>query len=253
MVEQEKTILEDYILNKIKKYTLVMLIQGETQTGKSTLVHFLMNNLSLYKFGIEWDYKKFCARNLVEFVNMVNTYDNQLLVFEEATKDISIDSWYDKYNHLFNVLLQTQGYKHNLLVLVFPSAMQLSNRNKYFIKLGLTVLERIDEPDTNTFATRYKPTIYYRDFWRLEEHDLKYLWWNAVHFAKYTKEDLEKTKEYTKWLEEMKKDTMKDIINELRQYERKNELRPKCVVCGSKVGIKKIGEYIFCKFHEDYA
>jgi hypothetical protein len=116
----------------------------------------------------------------------------------------------------------------------------------------LTVLERIDELDTNTFATRYKPTIYYRDFWRLEEHDLKYLWWNAIHFAKYTKEDLEKTKEYTKWLEEMKKDTMKDIINELMQYERKNESRPKCVVCGSKTGLLRgFDNKIVCKFHEN--
>jgi hypothetical protein len=246
---QEKSILEDYILNKIKDYTLVTLVQGETQTGKSTFVKYLMDNLNLYKYGEKWDYEKYCAKNLLEFVKILKKSENRFVVFEEATKDVSIDSWYDKYNHFFNVLLQTQGFRHNLIVIVFPSAMQLSNRNKYFIKLGITIENKIIEPETNTYATVYSPTIYKRDFKKLEEHDIYPFWWGRTHFVKYSPQDLIDCKKYIDWLIPMKEQTMDEIEKGIEELTRQDERKPKCFYCGSKVGLTRENGIIACKFH----
>lgn len=208
------SILEQYIMEKLKRFTLVMLVQGYMQMGKSTLVWYLMNDISEKMGKGEWNYKKFCARNLTEFIDMIDKYENELIVFEEASKDISIDTWYDNINHFFNVVMQTQAYKHNLVCLVFPHSASISNRQKYFIKLGLEVVDRIDTEDCH--ATVFRPTLYSRNFWRLDENDLHYKWWGSC-FIKYTKDDLEKSKEYTKWLEEMKQNTMISIKRRLKR------------------------------------
>jgi hypothetical protein len=168
------------------------------------------------KYKHEWDYKKFCARNLLEFIEMINKYDNELIVFEEASKDISIDTWFDELNHFFNIILQTQAYKHNLICMVFPHVASISNRQKYFIKLGLELIDKIDEPDCH--ATVFKPTIYTRNFWRLDENDLHYIWWARSNFIKYDNDDLNKAKDYTVWLEGMKAATMEETLTKIRHF-----------------------------------
>lgn len=214
------TILEEYILNKIEKFTLVVLIQGYMQTGKSTFAYFLLNNLSMLKFKEKWDYKKYCARNLKEFIDMIDKYNNKLLVYEECSKDINIARWYNDLNLFFNIIMQTQAYKHNLVVLVFPHSASISKQQKYFINLGIEIVERIDTEDLK--AVRFKPTIYKRNFWRLDDNDLRYKWW-SMGFIKYSKypEILDEAREYTKWLEDtLKKDTMKDIKRRIARQER---------------------------------
>lgn len=206
--------LENFLLEKMSKYTYVVLVQGPMQTGKSLFTWYLMNCLSKRRFNEPWDFKKYCARNLDEFIDLIDKYNGRLLVYEEASKDISIDRFYDDLNHFFNIIMQTQAYKHNLIFMVFPHSAAISNRQKYFINMGLEVERRIDEPECK--ATLVKPTIYKRDFWRLEEHDLKYKWWGKV-FAKYTEKDIKDSEAYTDWLiSTLKTDVMKEIKRKMR-------------------------------------
>lgn len=212
--------LEDYILEKIKKFTLVVLVQGYMQMGKSTFTWYLMDCLSRKKFGIGWNYKKYCARNLEEFIDMIDKYDNSLIVFEEASKDISISKWYNDMNYFFNIIMQTQAYKHNLIVLVFPHSVSISKRQRYFINLGIEIIDRIDNAEMK--ATVFRPTLYKRRFWKLDENDLYYQYWNQRSYAKYTKEDLELANEYTTWLEiTLKKEAMNDIKRKLKNSVKK--------------------------------
>lgn len=215
--------LEEWILNKLKNFTLVMLIQGYMQMGKSTLAWYLMNNLSRLRGEGDWDYKKYCARNLNEFIDMIDRYENKLLVYEECSKDISINKWYDDLNHFFNIIMQTQAYKHNLVCLVFPHVASISNRQRYFIQLGLEIVERIDTPDCK--ATLFRPTLYKRNFWRLDDNDLIYKWWGSS-FVKYSEKDLLLASDYTNWLiGTLKKDVMLDIKQKMHKHMEK--LMPK--------------------------
>lgn len=217
------TILEEYILQKIEKFTLVVLVQGYMQMGKSTFVYFLLNNLSIRKFGKPWNYKKYCARNLKEFIDLIDKNNNKLLVYEEASKDINISRWYNDLNLFFNVIMQTQAYKHNLVVLVFPHSASISKQQKYFINLGIEIVRRID--NIKCQAVVIKPTIYRRNFWKLDDNDLKYKWW-GMSFVKYHKEDLDGSKKYTEWLEAtLKKDVMTDIKRRLKRQIKKDEFQ----------------------------
>lgn len=226
-------VLEEYLLKKIEGYTIVLLVQGYMQTGKSTLVNFLMNNLSRHKFGCDWDFKKYCARNLKEFIDMIDKYNDKLLVYEEASKDISIDKWYDNLNHFFNIIMQTQAYKHNLIVLVFPHSASISKRQRYFINVGIEVVRKIDTPTLK--ATVFKPTIYRRRFMKLDDNDLYCLPFGNkfTMYCKYDKESMKKAKEYTNWLEEtLKSDVIKDIKIKLEKEMRKQEIMNPSVSSG---------------------
>ena len=216
----KNTFIEDYILNKIKQFTLVVLVQGEMQMGKSTFVRYLMENLSKLKFNKSWNYKEFCARNFEEFVRLVDKYDNQLIVFEEASKDISVDKWFNDLNFFFNIILQTQAYKHNLYIIVFPWSLGVSKRQRRFIKLGIEVIEKNEEYKW----VLLKPTIYSRTYWRLDDDDIQY-YFPRFFDIKYSENDLKMCKEYTDWLiETLKKETMKDIKKQIKLRKRKQEI-----------------------------
>jgi hypothetical protein len=212
------TVLEDYIYNKGLKFNLVILVQGDTQLGKSTVVQYLLDCLSLRKFKHLWDYKKYCARSFEEFLAMVSKYNNALIVYEEASKDVSIDSYWSDLNHFFNVVLQTQGYKHNTYVLVMPSSLGISKRQRRYIKLGLEVIQRIEEPGLH--ASVIRPTIYKRTYWKLDTEKLSYKFL-PISFIIYSPKDLARSKEYTAWLEGMKVDTMRNINREFKRSKRK--------------------------------
>jgi hypothetical protein len=226
------SILEEYILNKTKHFQLVIAVQGYMQMGKSTLVWFLMNKLSKLRGEGEWDFKKYCARDLTEFIDMIDKYEDKLLVYEEASKDISVNKWYDNLNYFFNIIMQTQAYKHNLVTLVFPHVAGISKRQRYFIKLGLEVTERIDTPELK--ATIFRPTIYTRYFYKLDENDIYYKWWGSC-FVKWKEEDLIKAKEYTTWIEQtLKKNTMISIKRKLAKQQRKDDVQNFVDLCAEK-------------------
>jgi hypothetical protein len=239
---------EEYILKKIQSFTLVALLQAEMQMGKSTFAWYLMDDLSQQKFGKPWDFKRFCARNFEEFFNMMDKYDNELICYEEASKDISVEEWYSQLNQFFTRLIQTQAYKHNFYLLVFPNSLGISARQRRFIKLGMEIQQKIDEPDLKAVIVR--PTIYKRTYWKLDEDDLQYIFIPTV-YVKYTDEDLAKSKLYTDWLiDTLKKDVMSDTKQDLKDMIKKKKM--KCAICFSKRGLTKAGNAYLCKKHMDY-
>jgi hypothetical protein len=205
-----------------------------------------MNCLSEKLFnGEKWDFEKYCARSIDEFISMIKKFDGKLIVYEEASKDISIDKFYDDINHAFNIIMQTQQYKKNLVCLVFPFSVSVSKRQRYFIKLGLEVEEKISDEETH--ATVFKPTIYTRSFWTLDENDLRYKWWGRG-FVKYSKDDLLLSKSYTDWLIGKKEEVLDEVQNDIRQSGERRKME--CILCGRRVGLTKYNGAFFCNFHK---
>lgn len=218
--DKKYTVVEDYIYNKSLRYNLVVLIQGETQTGKSTATQYLMDCISLRKYGHLWDYKKYCSKSFETFIEMVDKFNNQLIVYEEASKDIDIATYWSNLNRFFNLILQTQGYKHNVYILVMPSSLGISKRQRRYIKLGIETIMRIEEP--NCKATVLRPTIYKRSYWKLDFEKLSYKF-PPRFFIRYNPVDLKRAKEYTDWLEGVKHDFMKEIKREYKKSKKKQE------------------------------
>lgn len=208
---QKLTSIESYLVNKSKSYAILGLIQGEMQIGKSTLLWMLANNISLLKDGVEWDYKKYCARSFNEFLDMVDRYDNKILAVEEAGRTFNISTWYDQVNKLMNLLITTQAYKHNIYILVLPCGLGLPNAHRRFVNIGIEVLKRWEALNMVSF----RATVYKRRYWKLIEDDIWYNWLPTVYHI-YNGEELRKATEFTDWLIEFKKDIMSEIKNEAR-------------------------------------
>lgn len=215
------SVLLDYLYNKSLTYTVSCLIQGETQKGKSTAAWYIAITLHKKRYNEKWDFNKYCARSLEEFIDIFDKYDHSFIVYEEASKDLDVARWYDTMNRLFNILLQTQAYKHNLVIIVMPMSLGISKRQRRFINIGIEVIKKIDTDRVK--ATVLKPTIYKRTFWKLDDEALSYKFL-PITYIKYTKEEFEASREYTNWLiETLKKDVMNDIKRTIREITRKNK------------------------------
>lgn len=209
------SILIDYLDNTSKTHTVTALVQGGTQTGKSTSVYKICSILHKRRYKEKWDYKKYCARSLAEFVDYFDKYDNSFIVYEECSKDLDVADWYNTMNKIFNILLQTQAYKHNCVFLVMPMSLGISKRQRRFINVGLETIRKIDTEKCK--ATVLRPTIYKRTFWKLDDEALRYYFLPTI-LLRYSSEEFEESKEYTNWLiETLKKDTMKEIKHKLKK------------------------------------
>lgn len=214
ILQQENEIetcpLEDYLVFQSQTQPIFALIHGGVQKGKSTLFYTLANNISLLKsdYKEEWDYEKYCARSLDELMEMVRKYDGKVLGYEEAQREISTSTWYDKFAMLFALLMETQGYKKNLIFMVQPCGLTIPNRHRRMINIGIEVLKK-NERKKSVF---FRNTVYDFQNWRLEE---SFIWYNhLLGFTRmtYTDEQLRKAKEYTNWLIKAKEIILENLI-----------------------------------------
>jgi len=208
------SVLEEYLLNSIKKFTLIVIVQGQIQSGKSTLVYWLCQQLHRAKYKEEWNYKKYCARSLKEFIHILDNNNGKFLVYEESTSELNVQRHYSDKNLFFNVIMQTQGYKHNIIFLVFPHSKAISKQQRYFINLGIEILFKVDQPLLKGVV--FKTTVYKRSFYKLDDDDIYYRYWCTAQTLTYNKQELKDAMQYTKWLEgSLKKDVMKRILKQI--------------------------------------
>lgn len=244
-MEQENEIetcpLEDYLVYQSQTMPIFALIHGGVQKGKSTLFYTLANNISLEKsdYKEEWDYEKYCARSLDELMEMVRKYDNKVLGYEEAQREINTNTWYDKFSQLFALLLETQGYKKNLIFMVQPCGMTIPNRHRRMINVGIEVLKKNEK----TKSVLFRNTVYDFQNWRLDE---SFIWYNhLLGFTRMTYDDeqLRKAKEYTNWLIKAKEVILDNLIDRTKNLDNLS-FKPKIEEKIEKVKIKNLEEQL---------
>lgn len=229
--ENETCPLEDYLIFQNETMPIFALIHGGVQKGKSTLFFTLANNITLIKsdYKEEWDYEKYCARSLDELMEMVQKYDNKVLGYEEAQREINTQNWYDKFSQLFGLLLETQGYKKNLIFMVQPCGLTIPNRHRRMINVGIEVLKK----NERTKSCLFRNTVYDFQNWRLDE---SFIWYNhllGLNTITYNDEQIEKAKKYTNWLIKAKEIIMADLVertknlNNMSFNSRKDEIPTK--------------------------
>ena len=228
--EIETCPLEDYLLFQSQSMPLFCLIHGGVQKGKSTLFFTIANNISLLRDNEEWDYEKYCARSLDELMLMVSKYDNKILGYEEAQREISTTSWYDKFSQLFSLLIETQGYKKNIIFMVQPCGLTIPNRQRRMINLGIEVVKKNEKQKKCLFRT----TVYDFQNWRLDE---SFIWYNhylGFTVMNYDDDQLNKAKQYTNWLIEAKQIIMNDLIEKTQRlnslnFKKETEVMPQTI------------------------
>lgn len=214
----------NYIVQRSYKYSPIVIFTGNTQVGKSTVSWFLANKILATKENIkkptfdEWDYKKFCCQDLDEFINAVDKYDDSLIVIEEAGFQLGSKEWYSKENIIFNKIMQTQAYKHNIYFIVLPYACGIAKDHRRMIDFLIWVKRK----NTETKSSLCYPVLIKKQFWKLDESDYKPFFFPKI-VIKYKDNVLQKANEYTTWLVDFKK-----IILENIKIER--GLKPKILV-----------------------
>jgi len=223
-----------YIIKRSNKYSPIIIFTGNTQIGKSTVSWYLANKILQVKNKIkkltfdEWDYKKYSAQNLEEFVKMVDKYDNELLCIEEAGFQLDAKEWYSKENKIFNKILQTQAYKHNIYFIVLPYACGIAKDHRRMIDMLFWIKRKITQIKTSLIY----PVLIRKQYWKLDETGYKPFFFPKI-LIKYNKKVMQKANEYTNWLIDYKKAIMKDIKTQIGiatpvEFSEKeiNELKP---------------------------
>jgi hypothetical protein len=186
------------IMNKARKYSLNILINGHSQSGKSTFLFHIANRIKQIQLGIkkptwkEWDWKEFTSTTPRNFVRLWDENSNEVIALEEAGEQLNYLEWFSTMAKVFSSTTRTQGLKHNICFMITPMSTDLQKHNKENIDFRIWVAKRYDETRIAIIKNRWVEIDYLKDKWRLR--------WLPDWIVRYPIIELEAAKEYTDFL-----------------------------------------------------
>lgn len=216
------------LVNRSKIFSLIILVNGHGQVGKSTFIYYMANRIKQIQRGIfrpkkatwkEWDYEKFTTTTPQQFVKLWDENNNEVLAMEEAGKQMDYMEWFGTMSKVFNQVSNTQGLKKNVCFLITPHAVDIVKRQRELVDFKVWVRKRIDKARMCIVRPRYIKIDYLKDKYRLgfiKDWVIRY----PINF-------LPKASEFTNYLKGYKADIMDDMKK--------------------KVGLKKTAYERFCE------
>jgi hypothetical protein len=188
------------------KYSIVILVGGHGQSGKTTLVWYMCNRLAqLRKYGYralspsascntwkEWDGYHFSATNAQEFVRLWNNNENAILTMSEASTTLYYMDWMNVMARVFNSTTTTQGLKHNICFLDTVMESELMQKARDKIDYRIELHKRIDSLRRANVRSGWSLIDYLGMKWMLIRNNE----WNVD----YSKKMLYIAKQYTDWI-----------------------------------------------------
>ena len=189
-----------FVLKKSLKYSIFIGIVGEMQTGKSTFVHWLADEIVRIKNKINpinwkektWNFKKYCATSFEQFIDIVDNHDHAVIVIEEAGFELGNMDFHTLVSKLFNKLLQTQAYKRVILCAVLPSAFQFGKAHRHMLNFMFVAKRKVE----HYRYAEIRPQFIRRTYWKIRDDRPHQVFLNIMRFT-YTKEQLERAKVFT--------------------------------------------------------
>ena len=228
--------IEDYevaiirsIYNLSNKYSLIILVGGHGQSGKTTLVWYICNRLmQLRKYGYhalspfascntwrEWDGIKNSATTPQEFVKWWNNTENGIGTLSEASTTLYYMDWMSVMSRVFNSTTTTQGLKHNICFLDTVMESEIMQKARDKIDYRIELHKRIDSLKRANVRSGWTLIDYLGMKWMLIRNNE----WNID----YTPKMLYIAKQYTDWIAETCKKREAEL-NEQRVGLRPNQL-----------------------------
>lgn len=211
--EQIKVDIVRMIVNKSRKYSLIILVNGHSQAGKTTFIRHIANRIvQIKKYGRfdhrdpentwhEWDERRLTATNAYEFVDIWDKYDNEVLTLAEAGESLNYLEWFSVMAKVFASTTRTQGLKRNVCFLDTVMSTDIQKHNKENIDFRIWVVKRYDESRTAIVRNRWVEIDYLKDKWRLR--------WLPDWILQYSWKELQQAKVYTDWIASgLKNETM---------------------------------------------
>ncbi|GAG71881.1 unnamed protein product [marine sediment metagenome] len=192
------------LYNKSLYLSIIVLVNGHGQIGKSTVIHYLANRLKQIQKGIpfkkatwnEWDWKRFNSQDPRQFVQLWDENENEVLALEEAGEQMNYLEWYGIMSRVFSSTTNTQGLKKNICFLVTPRSKDITKHNRENVDFRVWVRRRDDIRRTAGVRPRYVRIDYLKDKYRLG--------WIRDYNIKYSKRSLREAKRFTDHLKTYK-------------------------------------------------
>jgi len=200
------------IINKSRKYSLVILVNGHGQVGKTTFIWHLANRImQIKRFGLlnpndrritwkEWDSYNLTATNAREFVKIWNSNYDAVLTLAEASETLNYLDWFSVMSRVFNSTTTTQGLKHNICFLDTCYAFEIMKHARDKVDYRIDVHGRNDYERTAYVRSGWINIDFLRDRWKL----MPFNQWDC----QYSMKELLLSKNYTDMIAEtLKADT----------------------------------------------
>lgn len=207
------------IVNKSRRYSLIILVTGHSQSGKTSFVWHTANRImQIKKYGRlnpndprntwkEWDAYNLTATNAKEFVKIWNNNDNSVLTLAECSETLYYMDWMSTMARVFNSTTTTQGLKKNICFLDTVMSTDIMKHAKEKIDFRIWTYRRLDWLKKEIVRSGFILIDFLRDRWKL----IPYNTWEV----EYSEKEMPLMKAYTNWIAETLKSNTA-ILNEER-------------------------------------
>lgn len=194
------------IVNRSQIYSLIILVNGHSQSGKSTAIFYIANRIIQIRKGIdlkratwrEWDYKRFTTTTPQDFVRLWDENENEILAMEEASYQMNYLDFFGLMGRVFSSTTRTQGIKRQICFLITPHTIDLMKHNREAVDFRIWVKRRDDIHKRTQLRPRFIKIDYLRD-----KYKLGYIKdWTLQYNHRFLKE----AQKYTDWLKGFKSD-----------------------------------------------
>lgn len=190
-------------VNRSRNYSLIMLVTGHGQVGKTTAIWYMANRMMQIRKGLlnpydpritwrEWDAKNLTAMNAKDFVRLWNNSSDSILTLSESSTTLYYMDWMQVMARVFNSTTTTQGLKHNICFLDTVMATEIMQKARDKLDYRVEVHKRNDYLRLAQIRSGYILIDYLRDRWKL----IPYNQWDLI----YPLKALLMSKEYTDWV-----------------------------------------------------
>lgn len=207
--------------NRSNKFSLIILIGGHGQVGKTTFEFYMANRFcQLRKYGYkalnpeakcntwdEWDAYNNTALNPQDFVRLWNNNTDSVLALAEASTQLYYMDWMMVMGRVFNSTTTVLGKQRNICLMDTVMEAELMKKARHKIDYRVEVHSRNDITRTAEIRSGWSLIDYLGMKWMLIR--------NNTFIVKYPIRMLLKAQEYTNWISE----TIKE--DEMRENERR--------------------------------
>ncbi len=194
------------IYNKSLQLSIIILVNGHGQIGKSTFIHYVANRLEHIKRGIsrkqatwkEWDWKNNTANDPRRFIELWDSPNNHIIALEEAGEQMNYLDWRNTMSRVFSSTTRTQGLMKKVCFLITPHSRDVSKYNREAIDFKIWVKKRDDVRKYAQVIPRYVKIDYLKDKYRLG--------WLRNWGIHYPVKFLREANKFTDWLKGFKGD-----------------------------------------------
>ena len=198
--------------NQSNKISLVILVGGHSQYGKTTLIWYMGNRWEqLRKYGYkalnpyascnkynEWDWEKLTAITAQDFVRIWNRNKNAVMALAEASTTLYYADWMAIMGRVFNSTTTVLGRQRNICFLDTVMEAELMKKARAKIDYRIELHNRVDYKRLANVRSGWSLIDYLRMRWKL----IPYNEWNVI----YSRRMLAMAKQYTDWVGELCKD-----------------------------------------------